>query len=510
VKPGDWVTHRAYGTGKVKELRKAGLEARVAFHTGVVLFCPVAELRLSVRLRDSISSPPPTPAEQVAYSSVADALPQASSKSQCGRTIEPPIGTYTHPTSSLQPLGDDNFLARQSIEALRLGVVPQAKVNELTVGFQTERQSIEAALDAAMVYGGEARAVVGEYGAGKSHLFEWTTSEALKRNYLVARASLDRFEVPPNKPNRVYNELIGSLRYPSRTDGGSLGPLFDELIQSGQVSTVLKRMVRLHERCSLADALILYKRCRERQDSVSADVVIRWIAGEKTFAAQIKAVAGGSYTRICPTMSAADQFCYLLTGISWLAKQAGYAGLVVLLDEAEHYTSLTYSYRFYAETFFKGMIYATLDSNQSKIRACSSTHGFGCGLAHGSQVRYPFRYADDSPLVFMFAVTTSPPMLSSLAQWLDDARIIRLENRLSEGEIERLMAQIYVFHRRAFDYDRKEDFVHVGSTLVRHYESGLINLRELVRLSTEVFDLIYSYPDYHFDAMTKEIDSAFA
>jgi hypothetical protein len=110
----------------------------------------------------------------------------------------------------------------------------------------------------------------------------------------------------------------------------------------------------------------------------------------------------------------------------------------------------------------------------------------------------------------MFAVTTSAPILSSLTQWLDDVRIIRLENKLSEGEIERLMAQIYVFHRMAYDYDRKEDFVHVGSTLVRHYESGLINLRQLVRLSTEVFDLIYSYPDYHFDAMTKEIDSAFA
>jgi hypothetical protein len=510
VKPGDWVTHSAYGTGKVNELRKAGLEARVAFHTGVVLFCPVTELRPSGQISDIFSSPQPTPTEHVAYSSSAKQSPQSSTTT---RTDDGRSGArrraYTRSSTSLQPLGDDNFLARQSIEALRLGVVPQAKVSELTVGFQSERQSIETALEAAVLHGGEVRAIVGEYGAGKSHLFEWTSAESLKRNYLVARASLDGFEVPPNKPNRIYNELICSLRYPSRTDGGSLGPLFDELIESGQVSSVIKRMVRLHERCSLADALILYERCQKRQDSLSADVVLRWIAGEKTFVAQVKAVAEGSFTRICSTMSAADQFCYLLTGIGWLAKQAGYAGLVVLLDEAEHYNSLTYN-RLYAETFFKGMIYAALDSNQSKIRACSTVHGFGCGLAHGSQIPYPFRYADESSLVFMFAVTTSAPILLSLAQWLDDVRIIRLENKLSEGEIERLMAQIYVFHRRAYAYDRKEDFVHVGSALVRHYESGLINLRQLVRLSTEVFDLIYSYPDYHFDAMTKEIDSAFA
>lgn len=112
-------------------------------------------------------------------------------------------------------------------------------------------------------------------------------------------------------------------------------------------------------------------------------------------------------------------------------------------------------------------------------------------------------------MLFMFAVTTSALALD-YTSWLSKDKVIRLQNLLSPGELESLMAQIYVFHRQAYSYDKKEMFLDVACKLIARYEAGLFNLRELIRLSVQVFDLLYAHPDYSPDLMAKEVDRAFA
>ena len=81
--------------------------------------------------------------------------------------------------------------ARQLIEALRVGIAPAQHVRELTIGLAAERASLAGALNKAHQSGGGVRAVVGDYGFGKSHIVELTAQEALTRNFLVAATSLD-------------------------------------------------------------------------------------------------------------------------------------------------------------------------------------------------------------------------------------------------------------------------------------------------------------------------------
>src|SRR3712207_1353103 len=92
----------------------------------------------------------------------------------------------------------DQFRARQTLEALRLGIVPVQDVETLTIGLEAERVSLDRALARAMERGGDALAVIGDYGFGKSHFVELAARRALRENCLAAVASLDLVEAPPS------------------------------------------------------------------------------------------------------------------------------------------------------------------------------------------------------------------------------------------------------------------------------------------------------------------------
>jgi hypothetical protein len=394
---------------------------------------------------------------------------------------------------------DEQFQSRQVIEALRLGVVPRFKINELTIGLRRERATVEAALDRTEKYGGDVCAVVGEYGTGKSHFFEWTAQEALNRGYLVATASLDVRETPPSKPFRIYNALISSLRYPDRHDSGSLAGLFQRLHAERGVDAVRQALSAFHDswaRCPLFCAFRTYVTSRKAGDEEKAALILQWISGERMPAWSLRGVHIYTADTLRTYTTVADQYCYLLSGVAWLARQAGYKGLVTLVDESEHYSLLTAQMRERADVFFQGMIYSALRDRQTRVPGCPKPrHGAHCGLPHGGHQPYPFSYSPESGLLFMFAATTSEVALD-YASWLDSEKVIRLESRLSPGEIEELLARIYVHHRKAFDYDRKADFADTSAELISLYETGRFNLREMIRVSTEAYDLIYTYPGY--------------
>ncbi len=123
------------------------------------------------------------------------------------------------------------YEARNLVEALRVGVAPAQHVSELTIGLEEERASLIAGLNEAHAQGGAARAILGDYGFGKSHIVELTSQEALERNFLVATASLDLGELPPHRAFDIFGSLMRSLRYPD-TDEQGIGPLLDAITAS--------------------------------------------------------------------------------------------------------------------------------------------------------------------------------------------------------------------------------------------------------------------------------------
>jgi hypothetical protein len=405
---------------------------------------------------------------------------------------------------------DEAHSARQVVEALRFGVVPRFNVDQFTVGMRNERASIRRAMQSAQKVGGDVRAIVGEYGEGKSHLFEWTAIEAMQQGYIVASVSLDNAEIPPNHPHRIYSALVRSLRYPERSDYGSLGPLFEKLINQANFSDIAAAMRQRHPVCPLLNSLTSFRRASSRGAEDDVDVILQWIMGEPLLKGFIKKAAQDDVILLRPWSTAADQYCYLLSGIAWLARQVGYKGLVVLVDEAEHYSLLPQSKKERADLFFQGMIYSVLGDRQTRIKGCHETHKpFRCGLAHNTIHPYPFSYApEQTGLLFMFAATTSEISLD-YNSWLDEEQVILL-HRISQEEIEKLTARIAVSHARAYDYDHKDDFLKVIYRLIDFYESGIFNLRTLIRYSVEVLDLISQHPNYSFTKLLRELNHAFS
>ena len=135
------------------------------------------------------------------------------------------------PVLDAQPMAPSQYQARQLLEALRVGIAPAQHIKELTIGLESERASLAEGLVSAHQAGGAVRAVIGEYGYGKTHLVELTAREALERNFIVATTSLDLGEVPAHRAIAVYASLLRGWRYPDSDELG-LEHLIDKAIDT--------------------------------------------------------------------------------------------------------------------------------------------------------------------------------------------------------------------------------------------------------------------------------------
>lgn len=451
------VSHPLFGRGQVLELRQAAREAVVRFENGI-----------RAVVRKNMLTTLHAPEAQVAAPVAAP--------------LAPPRERVATPEEA------QRMEARRTIEALRYGVVPAKRIREMSVGLERERASCQRAFDEVARNGGDVRVILGEYGAGKSHFFELATQEALARNFIVATASLDLREVPPNRPQRIYHALMRALRYPDAGDTGTLAPLLDRLLAQPTVFAALVEQLR---GTIFGAALQNYSLMRE-QPGAALDLFLDWLSGEKVVIKAVRdAVAVRNQEFPIPALSqmttTADQYCYLLNGWGWLAAQAGYAGLAVFLDESEHYSLLNQRGQERADNFFKALIYTALAARPDcRIDERDLTHQY---RAH------PFRLTERSQLFLMFAVTPSANTFD-YRRWLNDEQILALGKQLSPQALDELLARLYVLHRQAYAYDAHDRFLDVSHGLLECLERNLINLRQVIRLATEIYDLCYAHPDF--------------
>ena len=125
-------------------------------------------------------------------------------------------------------------------------------------------------------------------------------------------------------------------------------------------------------------------------------------------------------------------------------------------------------------------------------------------LQHHTQNAMPFRFQDRSQLLVMFAVTPSASTFD-YQRWLQEDQIIALTATLDAAALDDLMARLYVLHRQAYGYDRSEHFLDVSQGLLECLEGRLINLRQTIRLATEIYDLCYAHRDYSATQAVSEL-----
>ncbi len=382
----------------------------------------------------------------------------------------------------------DQFRAQQTLESLRVGIVPVQDAETLTIGLEAERVTLDRALDRSRERGGDVLAIIGDYGFGKSHFIELTARRGLRENFIVAGASLDLVEVPPGKAHKIYEALVTSLRYPD-TEQRGLRPLLNKALEN---PSVIARFVELCPReprsCPLASALLALQDCPSQ---LAFDQIVQWLSGQAKPQAEMKSCLKKP-PPLYVTRETARQYTYLLTGISTLATMLGYSGLVVLIDESEHYSLLRTSQRERADSFFKAMIVSALGLNNARIDARE--------IPDNSRAEYPVSYASEAHMLFLFALTESADRMP-VGTWLAPSHIVRLDDRFIEKDIREFFETLLRYHALAYSYSptpegHGETVPSATEMLSRALGQHRVNLRQLIRTAVTVCDLLYLYPDY--------------
>lgn len=463
TQPSRRVVHPRLGPGSLLRTYMSGFEFEVLFDTGRRFRLPAREFEAE--------SASPWQAQSVAAAPAARA----------------PV------------LETDQFRARQTLEALRLGIVPVQDVETLTIGLEAEQVTLDRALARLRERGGDALAVIGDYGFGKSHFVEMAARRALRENCLVAAASLDLVEVPPGKANEIYKALLQNLRYPD-SDARGLGPLLRQARERPELVAQLAARSPREQNDPLVAALNALVDCPSQ---LAHDEIVLWLSGQiRAPTAEMRSCLKRP-PRLYLGGEVARQYCYLLTAISVLATLLGYGGLAVLIDESEHYSLLRATQRGRADAFFKALIYAALGQANSRVDPKSIPYHAG--------VEYELAFASSSNLFFLFALTESENRMP-VDSWLAPSQILRLDDRFIERDILAFFKTLMRYHSIAYGYsyppprERYEEPVRqIPGMLSRALSQHRINLREVIRLAVTSCDLLFLYPDYDPATLVEEL-----
>lgn len=456
---GQQVTHPQFGAGQVTAVYRNGSEWLVRFENGL-------------RFR--------RPANEFAGN---------------GQGIAETQPVYVTPFSAT-PMPQTQLEARQLIESLRVGIAPAQHVPELTINLRQERESLIAGLNQAHQQGGAVRAVVGEYGYGKSHIVELTMQEALNRNFLVATVSLDLLELPPHRSFAIYREAMRHLAYPD-TDERGLGYLLQKTAVLPHTLSQLQALSPAERDPLVTGLQAIASVTSSRQQKAWEN----WLMGGRRVNLMNKATPrGAKFPSIYKVGHNARQIAYLFTAVSALARLGNYSGLCVLVDEAESYSLLRPYQRPKATLFFQAMIYAALRDQQNKIDEAIFPQHRWCA--------YPMAYDQGQSLFFLFTVTRSDNRLP-LQEWLTEAEIFNLEPDAEPQEVGQFLQHILGYHAQAYHYQPGERQTQIRRGAAEHLAMGVRNgrlsMRSVVRLAVELFDLLYLYPEYDVAVLLDEL-----
>lgn len=432
---------------------------------------------------------------------------------------------------------ETSIRAARTLEAMRLGVVPSASLDAYTVGREAEMALVQADLTRAIEQGGAVRAFLGGYGSGKTHLLELIGQHALRQNFLVSHVVLNPEETAPSHPKRVYRELIRSLQYPdlADSDGPSRGlrPLFERALQSPEALQAFQADAKGQVRNNLVDGAHLYlttalrylKRLGEHEELADESrehvlrLIFNWLEGHPTISTtEINEDLRGMLGNRGHVFSMKDYrpwariYGYLLSGLSAMARQLGYSGWVILVDEAEFYSLLSSENREYARILFKALTWASVGDDDELLpfdRAELSLGGNG--ILQDLPPQYPIPPGHGAPaqdgakrlakiagpgLYTVFAMTPNTEGLEALGEAVPADAIAEL-NPLKLGDYQALVERVFAYYRRARPDSLIDERVvaALGKVVAGLLGSGYVeNPRQAMKFIVEFLDLATHRP----------------
>jgi len=229
------------------------------------------------------------------------------------------------------------------IQSLRAGVVPRAGQQHIQVGRHEEVKALVADIDRVADGGSTIRFIIGEYGSGKTFFLNLVRSIALERNAVTINADLSpdrRLHATNGQARSLYAELMRNIATRSKPDGGALASVVEKFVTSalaeargGEIAVeevIRARLASLQELVGgydFAHVIEAYWRGHDAGNEDLKESALRWLRGE--FTSKIDARTHLGVRTIVSDANVYDQ----LKLLARFVRLAGYAGLVIVLDE---------------------------------------------------------------------------------------------------------------------------------------------------------------------------------
>ncbi len=404
-------------------------------------------------------------------------------------------------------------IARTLISSLKGGVVPRIGLPYITVGRKNEIDALLHDVDVIADGGASFRFIVGRYGSGKSFLLQTLRNYVMEKDFVVVDADLSperRLQGTKGQGLATYRELVRNMATRTRPEGGALPLILDRWINQvqqqvvtetglaltdgrldtlveqkiGQVIQALNEMVHGFD---FARLLTLYYRSYRQGDEATKAKVIQWFRGEFHTRTEARQELGVNII-----ISDEDWYEYLKIFALFL-KQAGYAGLLVCIDELVNIYKIPHAIT--RQYNYEKILTMYNDTLQGKAHYL--------GIIMGGT---PQCMEDPRRGVYSYEALRSRLAEGHFAGEHKDllAPVIRLQP-LTSDEMLVLVEKLAEIHGVLYGYVPKvtqEDLVaFIRIEFQRIGADSHITPREVIRDFIEVLDILYQHPELKVEAL---------
>lgn len=244
-------------------------------------------------------------------------------------------------------------IAQTILNSLKGGVVPRIGLPYVTVGRKAEIEALLHDVDVISQGGASFRFIVGRYGSGKSFLLQTIRNYVMDRGFVVVDGDLSperRLQGSKGQGLATYRELVQNMATKTRPEGGALTLILDRWIntvssqvvqESGlqvddpkfavavdkKIYAVINNLNELVHGFDFAKLLEMYYHAYLNDDAETKAKVVKWFRGEYSHKTEAKKELG-----VDIIISDSDWYEYLKL-FALFFKQAGYSGLMIMIDE---------------------------------------------------------------------------------------------------------------------------------------------------------------------------------
>lgn len=239
---------------------------------------------------------------------------------------------------------------RHVFESLRKGLVPERGIDAFAVGIEKQRGELSRQLDLAAGGEGTIKFLRGGYGCGKTFMARLAILDAQTRGFATSFVVVSDNDLKFHRFDDVYRKVMTELST-AACPRGALGDILDRwigrveeaLVAAGEDDEALdfddKVRRRLDEDLAtltggqapqdFVRVIQTIFELKQQGEVAEAGALISWLCGSGNVAASAKKAAG-----IKGDIGSRDALDYL-RGVLEIVKAAGYAGLMIVIDEAE-------------------------------------------------------------------------------------------------------------------------------------------------------------------------------